>query len=248
MEELNKLLEKKVYRITAIIIVWHLLTQEERESFDFKTLSQVWEAFPETPEKEEVWDLLKNTAKSFGQYIYLLENVMIEKLDYFDKLKKEAKTFSQKLWVWQNFWKYYDEENNIQLTGTWNWLKKKATTLKRLVKLWEATGKDSKEEAEIFIMIKEKTKDFSDCQFLLDGCFSPRTKEWEEIYTIAEEKPTSFEDYLFLWKMDKNKEIEVLLWLDIEMKAETLEQKIHLFEVANYINDPESLDLVRKML
>lgn len=41
MEEVKKLIQKGIGRITALIMYWNELPQEEKEALDFKTLSEV---------------------------------------------------------------------------------------------------------------------------------------------------------------------------------------------------------------
>lgn len=252
MEEVKKLIEKGIGRITALIVYWNKLSQEDKEALDFKTLSEVWGSFPDMSEKKEIWSLLKKSAVNFNHYVFLLETTNLEDTGdgiqtFFSVLEKKAKSFNQKLWLWENINRYSEQSNEIgkieMKKEIWDELKKKTKTLKLAAKLWMATKQNSSEEKEALNIIKKSAKEFSDYEYMLEGVFSSATKEWEEIYSLAKKKAVSFEDYLCLWQHESDPEKEEVLWNILWEKAETLEQAIDLFLYSN--NDEAAQRLVQ---
>ncbi len=246
MEEVKKLIEKGIGRITVLIVFWNVLSQEYKEALDFKTLSKIWES-PSMNGKDEIWALIKNKAKRFNDYVYVLEETFGDKYVYFYILKKKAKTFNQKMWLWNNIDYYSEEKNSNEKEEIWNDLKKTAKTLSHWTDLWiNSDNSDDKDEA--FLMLKGKIETFENCQDLLYYIFFSGSKEWNEVYSIAKEKAESFEDYYYVYEKESGAENMKSLWEIVKSKAETLEQRIILFEMANEEHSEECLNFARLKL
>lgn len=222
MKRLERVLEKGADKNLAILLIWDLLSSEEKkeltDELTFEEVQWVWEnALPDSQEKTETWDLAVKKAEVFDHYRWIWENTLLdsqEKKEAWELAVKKAENFYHYLWIWKN--SMPDSQEKIE---AWELVEANADLPKDLWLIWRNFPEGSIKRAMALELFK--MHDNFSCEFFLyewskNSAHDSKKNDVLKIFK-ARAKNESIEYLSYLWR-DRSRSVQEreIIWESIK--------------------------------